>query len=186
MLVRRVEVSFLVSIQRDSRVTGAKAMSSSLDGSGAESAALRTNRSREGPIFSFGSAGFHLVPGATLASIGTLRGPARRSSRNAIDVRQLDAAIARCASVSVTWASFSASANVPADTAGPTAGAVPKVGGAPGVLGTPDEPDGVWDVSPPLHAAAAPINPSGAWTMKSRRELTGPRGRKSIEVERRW
>jgi hypothetical protein len=83
------------------------------------------------------------VPGATLASIGTFLGPARRSSRNAIDVRQLDAAIERFASVSVTWASFSASANVPADTAGPTAGAVPNVGGAPGVLGTPDEPDGV-------------------------------------------
>src|SRR5215470_15485702 len=148
MLVRRVDVSFFVSIQRDSFVTGANAMSSSEDGSGAESGVgdERTNRSRVGPIFSLGRAGFHFVPGATLASIGTLRGPVRRSRRNAIEVRQLDAAISRCASVSVTCASFSASVNVPGDTAGPTAGAVPNVGGAPGVLGTPDELDaaGVW------------------------------------------
>jgi len=41
---------------------------------------------------------------------------------------------------------------------------VHALGGAPGVLGTPpaDEPDGVWDVPPPLHAAAAPSIPSGA------------------------
>ena len=36
----------------------------------------------------------------------------------------------------VTWTSFSASANVDEETAGPDAGAVPNVGGAPGV--------GVW------------------------------------------
>src|SRR5262252_470817 len=145
MLVSRVDVSFFVSIQRDSLVTGANAMSSSDDGTGSDCEDERTNRSRAGPIFSLGSAGFHFVPGATLGSIGTLRGPARRSSKKAIDVRQLEAAISRCASVSVICASFSASAKVAAATAGPTAGAVPNVGGAPGVLGTPpaDEPDGV-------------------------------------------
>jgi hypothetical protein len=34
--------------------------------------------------------------------------------------------------VSGAWTSFSASAKVPPDTSGPTGGAVPKAGGAPG------------------------------------------------------
>jgi hypothetical protein len=41
----------------------------------------------------------------------------------------------RCSGVIVTCISFSASANVPALTSGPVSGAVPKVGGAPGVVG---------------------------------------------------
>src|SRR5579871_3258270 len=102
MFVRRVDVSFLLSIHRERCVTGANAMSSSLAGRGVESGALLTNRSRDGPTVWFGSAGFHLLPGATLASMATLRGPVRRSRRNAIDVRQLAAAIARWGSVSVT------------------------------------------------------------------------------------
>ena len=63
----------------------------------------------------------------------TLRGPVRRSARPAIDVGQLPAAISRCAGVIATCASFSASANVAGEIAGPAAGALPKVGGAPGV-----------------------------------------------------
>src|SRR5262249_20792236 len=46
-------------------------------------------------------------------------------------LRQLRAAIARCASVRLTWTSFSAAAKVPASTSGPTAGAVPNAGGVP-------------------------------------------------------
>src|ERR1035437_7668235 len=45
---------------------------------------------------------------------------------------QLPAAIWRAAGLSGAWTSFSASAKVPGETAGPTGGAVPKAGGAPG------------------------------------------------------
>ena len=92
---------------------------------------LRTNRSRAGPAVTPGSSGFQRVAGASVGSSATLRGPVRRSSSGAIDVRQLAAAILRCASVIVTCTSFSASANVAGVTSGPTAGAVPNVGGAP-------------------------------------------------------
>src|ERR1035437_3056038 len=50
----------------------------------------------------------------------------------AICLRQLPAAICRAAGLRVTWTSFSASANVSGETSGPTGGAVPKAGGAPG------------------------------------------------------
>ena len=46
--------------------------------------------------------------------------------------RQLPAASARSASVNSTCTSFSASAKVAGDTSGPTGGAVPNAGGAPG------------------------------------------------------
>ena len=46
--------------------------------------------------------------------------------------RQLAAAISRSAGVIVTCTSFSASAKVDGVTSGPTGGAVPKAGGAPG------------------------------------------------------
>src|SRR5579871_4531957 len=49
-------------------------------------------------------------------------------------LRQLPAAWARSAWVRVAWTSFSASAKVAVVTSGPTAGAVPKAGGAPGVV----------------------------------------------------
>jgi hypothetical protein len=52
-----------------------------------------------------------------------------------MDWRQLAAAISRSATVIVTCASFSASANVDGETGGPDIGPVPKVGGAPGVVG---------------------------------------------------
>ena len=57
----------------------------------------------------------------------------RRSSSGASERCQLDAAISRSAGRIVTCTSFSASANVAADTGGPVTGPVPNVGGAPGV-----------------------------------------------------
>ena len=131
MLVSRSDVIFLSAIHRDSCVTGANAIASSVDGSAVESLFERTNRSCAGPTGSPVSAGFHRVAGAMVASSGTFRGPTRRSRYGAIDERQLAAAICRSASVIVTCASFSASANVAADTAGPAPFAVPNVGGAP-------------------------------------------------------
>src|SRR5215471_144021 len=47
-------------------------------------------------------------------------------------LRQLPAAISRSAALNSTCTSFSASANVDGETAGPVSGAVPKAGGAPG------------------------------------------------------
>jgi len=64
-----------------------------------------------------------------------VRGPTRRSSSGAIERCHVDAAISRSAAFIVTCASFSASANVAADTGGPDTGPVPNVGGAPGVVG---------------------------------------------------
>src|SRR6266481_675237 len=49
-----------------------------------------------------------------------------------MELRQLPAAAARSVALNFIWTSFSASANVEAETAGPTAGAVPNAGGAPG------------------------------------------------------
>jgi hypothetical protein len=59
----------------------------------------------------------------------------------------------------VTCASFSASANVDADTGGPVTGPVPKVGGAPGAA---DEVAGAADGGSLRHATAAARAPSGA------------------------
>src|SRR5437870_13906201 len=135
MLVSRSEVSLRCSIHRESCVTGAKAMSASLVGSATARLALRTNRSRTGPGWSAASIGFHRVAGADAGSMETLLGPVRRSSSGAIDFRQLSTAIARSELLIETCASFSASAKVEGETAGPAPGAVPNVGGAPGVDG---------------------------------------------------
>src|ERR1700736_2444763 len=132
MLVSRSEVSLRVSIQRDSRVTGAHAMSSSLAGSGPGSILLRTNTLRSGPAGLPGSAASQWDQGANSGSRATLRGPTRRSYRGAIPLRQLATASLRSASLNSTWTSFSASANVSGGTSGPTGGAVAKAGGAPG------------------------------------------------------
>src|SRR5438128_874464 len=91
------------------------------------------NLSRSEPVVCPGSTGFHRVAGASSDSNVTFRGPVRRSRLDAIEVRQLAAAMLRSAVVIVTCASFSASAKVDGETSGPTAGAVPNVGGAPGV-----------------------------------------------------
>src|SRR5216683_7989382 len=131
MLVRRSDVSLRVSIQRDSRVTGANAMSSSRAGSGPGSILLRTNRLRSGPADLPGSAASQWDQGANSASSATLRGPTRRSYSGAIALRQLAAASLRSASCNSTWTSFSASAKVSGDTSGPTGGAVAKAGGVP-------------------------------------------------------
>jgi hypothetical protein len=132
MLVSRSEVSWRFSIQRDSRVTGAKAISSSLVGSGPGSLLLRRNRLRAGPAVWPGSVASQCDQGASSVSSATLRGPTRLSYRGAIPLRQLATACLRSASLNSTCTSFSASANVRGDTSGPTAGAVAKAGGAPG------------------------------------------------------
>src|SRR5882672_1079884 len=143
MFVSRSDVSCFRSIQRESFVTGACAMSASLAGNGTVSLALRTNVSRVGPDLSPASSGFQRVAGATSGSSAIFLGPTRRSRSGAIDCRQLAAAISRSAALIVTCASFSASANVDGDTAGPAPGAVPNVGGAPGVDGGADGGGGV-------------------------------------------
>jgi hypothetical protein len=79
MSVSRSEVICRDSIQRESCVTGAKAIASSDAGSGALSAVDRTNRSRGGPGGIPGSMGFHSIAGVSVAAIATLRGPVRRS-----------------------------------------------------------------------------------------------------------
>ena len=94
-------MSCRVSIQRERRVTGAKAMSSSFGGSGPGSTRVRTNWSRGGPAVWPGSTGFQTVAGAspsssaicswTRASLehrGHGRPPARRRHR-AFGVGQL-------------------------------------------------------------------------------------------------
>jgi hypothetical protein len=128
-------VSAFCSIQRDNRVTGANAMSASLAGSGVASLVLRTTLSGAGPALLPLIRGFHWVAGAMIGSSATFRGPTRRSRNGAMDLRQLAAAISRSAELIVTCTSFSASANVAAETGGPDSGPVPKVGGAPGVVG---------------------------------------------------
>src|SRR5271168_1583625 len=80
--------------------------------------------------------------------------------------RQLPAAWARSFSVRGNWTSFSASAKVAAVTSGPTAGAVPKAGGAPGVVGVA----GFW-ARLVLVAAAAPSKVSVLWVRNSRRDF---------------
>jgi hypothetical protein len=49
-----------------------------------------------------------------------------------MELRQLAAAVSRSAGLISNRTSFSASANVEAETGGPTSGAVPKAGGVPG------------------------------------------------------
>src|SRR5579884_2122321 len=185
MFVRRVDVSLRDSIQRESCVTGANAMSASLDGSGPGSLAVRTKRSRAGlksfPIQS----GFHRDAGGTPMESGSeiLRGPVRRSSSDAIAVRQLSAAIFRSASVIVTCASFSASTKVPGETGGPAPGPVLNAGGAPGVSGVDDvdaadvlaADDDAPFCSSLRQLAAMPSKPSGAVMRNCRRVFTSAR-----------
>ncbi len=135
MLVSRSDVIARRSIQRDSCVTGANAIASSDDGSGTLSAWLRTKASLAGPAGTPGSIGFHSSAGTSPAVSTALRGPIRRSTSGAIDVRQLPAAISRSADRIDTCISFSASANVEAVTSGPVPAEVLNAAGAPGVAG---------------------------------------------------
>ena len=157
-MVNRSELSAFCSIQRESLVTGENAISVSLDGNASLSPWLRTNRSRSGWLLPPMRAGRHSVAGETDGSSATLRGPVRRSSSGAIDVRQLAVAISRWSGLIVTCASFSASAKVAGETGGPDSGPVPKVGGAPGVAGAADDP--LWGSA--RHATAAASAPIGA------------------------
>ena len=114
-------------------------MSWSLAGNGVFVLGVRVKRSRPGPAFSMSDAGSQRVAGAIVEGGENLRGPTRRSYSAAIEFRQLPAATSRSASLRGNWTSFSASAKVEIETAGPTSGAVPKAGGAPGV-GIAEEP----------------------------------------------
>lgn len=109
-------------------------MSASLEGSGASAPAERTNTSLA-TAGSPATSGVQCVAGESVGSSAIFRGPVRRSNSAASDVRQLFAAMSRCAGVIVTCISFSASANVAGVTSGPTGGAVLNAGGAPGVSG---------------------------------------------------
>src|ERR1022692_2744954 len=127
-------------------------MSASVAGSCPGSFLVRINRSRAGPRLWPGKTGSHCELGARDGSNPTLRGPVRRSYSGAMVVRQLPAATARSVPVSSTCMSFSASAKVEGDTSGPTAGAVPNAGGAPGG-------SSAGFCALPGRAAAAPSNP---------------------------
>src|ERR1041385_3492453 len=165
MFVNRSDVSFFDSIQRESCVTGAKAIASSVDGSGT-SIVERTKLSRAGPEEIPGRSGFHKVAGTSVSARETLRGPVRRSRYCASDVRQEPAACCLSASVIVTCISFSASANVSGETAGPLPAPVPNVGGAPGGAEVEDE---FVDVGLLRQAAAASRTAIGAWIRNWRR-----------------
>src|ERR1041384_1507252 len=78
--------------------------------------------------------------------------------------RQLSAATLRSFAVSSNCTSFSASANVVVETSGPTWGAVPNAGGAPGV-GCDGFCDCVWVV-------AAASKPRELRVMKCLRDFT--------------
>src|SRR5881296_2603618 len=121
------------------------------------------NWSRCGCALSPGMTGCHREYGASVDSMATLRGPVRRSESGAIDFRQLPAACSRSLAVICRFTSFSASAKVAADTAGPNSGAVPKAGGAPGGgCAGPfcvEDSFGFWAW---LAHAAAPSNPRDA------------------------
>ena len=173
-MVSRTELSLRCSIQRESCVTGAKAISVSPAGSGARSASLRTKRARAGPAGSPPSTGFQRVAGERAASNATFLGPTRLSSRGASALRQLAAAMLRSAGVSSTCASFAASAKVEVVTCGPAPGAAPKVGGAPGGGGVVDATAFGCSLR---HAAAAARMPRGARMRNCRRVFTvsGPR-----------
>jgi hypothetical protein len=70
----------------------------------------------------------------------------------------------------VTCINFSASAKVAGETAGPLPAPVPKVGGAPGVVGVDCEPDDNYLLR---QAAAATSTASGACTRNWRRVFIG-------------
>src|SRR5579884_2565844 len=107
-------------------------MSRSLAGSAATGPSLRTKRSCAGPFESPGNTGSQRDAGAISGAGAYFRVPVRRSYSGAMVLRQLAAAISRCAGVSSNWTSFSASTKVAVVTCGPAPGAVPKAGGAPG------------------------------------------------------
>ena len=151
-------------------------MSSSFAGSGSALPVVRTNRLRAGPTVSPGRIGFHTVAGASVSSSAILRGPVRRSSSAAMDVRQLLDAISRWAAVIVTCSSFSASAKVAGVTSGPTGGAVLNAVGAPGV----DWLAVVDCGSSPRQAASTPSSPMGAWMRNWRRVFMGHRKRSGV------
>lgn len=146
-------------------------MSPSFAGSGPGSADERTNRSRVGTRAATARTGSHSVAGESSGANSTFRGPVRRSSVDA-SVRGHDSAIiARSASVLVTWASFSASANVADEMAGPLRADVPNATGAPGVDGAAGKSLPLGGCSP-RQAAATETKPRGALRRNWRRVFT--------------
>src|SRR6516225_1536853 len=163
MFVSCSELSWRCSIQRESLVTGAKAMLPSFEGSGAGSELVRTKRSRSAAECWPGSTESYRENGASVGSSERLRGPVRRSMRAAMFTRQESAASLRSTGLSSTRASFSASAKVAGETSGPTAGPVPKAEGAPG-----GSCDGTWASA--LRETAAPKSPSDVFARNCLRE----------------
>src|SRR5215831_21338143 len=96
MYVRCSEVSLPCSIQRESLVTGAKAMSASFEGRGPGSELVRTKRSHDAAGRSSGSTESYREKGASVGSRATLRGPVRRSMRAAMFTRQEEIGRASC------------------------------------------------------------------------------------------
>src|SRR5262249_29208329 len=135
--------------------TGANAMWSADDGSAATTDLDRTNRSGAGGVVRPGSAGFQMVAGASVSAIATFRGPVRRSRYCASDWRHEPAACCRSAGVIVTCISLSASANVCVVTSGPEPAPVPKVDGAPAVVGVDEGSVGVAELRHALAATSA-------------------------------
>src|ERR1041384_6516884 len=117
-----------------------------------------------------GSIGFHNIAGTSVSASETFRGPVRRSRYCAKDVRHEPAACCLSASVIVTCISFSASANVSGETAGPLPAPVPTVGGAPGGAEVDDE---FVDVELLRQAVAATRTAIGAWIRNWRRVFMG-------------
>src|SRR5215471_2183239 len=170
MFVSRSEVSCRDSIHLDCCVTGAKAMSSSEEGSALPSAFDLTKRSVADGEGIPGSIGFQSVAGTSVSARVTLRGPVRRSRYVASDCRHESAASCRSAGVRVTCISFSASAKVPGETGGPAPAPVPQVGGAPAVDGVDCE---LLDGDSSRQAVAAMRKPSGALMRNCRRVFIG-------------
>ena len=177
----RSELSFFASSQRDSDVSGAKAMSSSRAGSGGVAPRERTKRSLlRGELARVAggaaAAGFHTVAGTSPSPSASLRGPTRRSTIAAIDCRQFDAACARSFGDIVTCTSFSASAKVAADTCGPVDGEVPNAGGAVASVAAPRSCAAVppalsAPLAPARRATATPASPSAVPDRNCRRDV---------------
>src|SRR5690348_2837300 len=106
--------------------------------------------------------GFQREAGAKPGSSATFRGPLRRSYKGAMVLDQVLAAIARSPSVIRTCISFSASAKVAGETAGPADGPSPNAEGIPA------------GASPPCCAVVATAEPrrnKDVWVRNCLRDL---------------
>src|SRR5262249_39992672 len=139
-------------------------------GSGPGAAALRTNRSCDGPAGMPGIIGFQRVAGDVVVSIASFLGPVRRSMVEAIERGQLSAGCCRSAAGYSARAGFSASATVVVVIGGPTGGAVPNAGGVPSAGTGVGVGSGAAASATALPAAAAPTIPAAVRARNSRRD----------------